>query len=122
MSMAAATHSSALGGTTLSASDEASAINRLKALVSATSMADHRAAIELAADDNIRWDAPPILLEGKDKMRVAVYLAKFAADLDFTPVYSSIRHPTDGPKVRQGLKLGRQSGLAAHASDGVAVS
>lgn len=34
--------------------------------------------------ENVRWDAPPILLNGREKLRVVAYFAKRIAKLDFT--------------------------------------
>ncbi|KAL3137639.1 hypothetical protein ABBQ38_004916 [Trebouxia sp. C0009 RCD-2024] len=58
-------------------------LNRLKSFVHARTMQDHWKTY-MVFHENVRWDAPPILLNGREKLRVVAYFAKRIAKLDFT--------------------------------------
>jgi len=62
--------------------EEQQVVAALKQIVTCRTMADHYKAFANVAE-NIKWDAPPVLLRGREAMRCMVYLAKFAATLDF---------------------------------------
>lgn len=57
----------------------------LRALVQARTMGQHREALGHFSR-TVMWDVPPILMRDREQMRVAVYLAKFAATMDFKAV------------------------------------
>ena len=46
--------------------------------------------------DNVYWDAPPILLSGKEKLRVVAYFAKRITKLDFTEHAVRVERTKDG--------------------------
>lgn len=57
----------------------------LRALVRARTMGQHKEALSHFSR-TVMWDVPPILMRDREQMRVAVYLAKFAAHMDFRAV------------------------------------
>lgn len=71
---------------------------KLHDLVRARTMAEHKQALS-AFSDHINWDVPPLLVHDREQMRVIVYLAKFAADLDFTLEAISVESLPDGREV-----------------------
>ena len=46
----------------------------------------------------VGWDVPPILLEGREKLRVIAYMAKRIAKLDFERHSVKVEPPVDGHK------------------------
>lgn len=46
--------------------------------------------------ENVRWDAPPILLNGREKLRVVAYFAKRITKLDFTEHAVRLERSKDG--------------------------
>ena len=46
--------------------------------------------------ENVRWDAPPILLNGRDKLRVVAYFAKRITKLDFAEHAVRVERNKDG--------------------------
>lgn len=47
---------------------------------------------------DVRWDAPPILLSGSEKLRVVAYFAKRITKLDFTEQSVKVERSKDGGK------------------------
>lgn len=64
----------------------------------AKTMQEHCDVMGLFSRDLV-WDAPPILLGRKGHMRVAAYLAKFAADLDVVPDAIKVHSLPNGRNV-----------------------
>ena len=46
--------------------------------------------------ENVFWDAPPILLNGREKLRVVAYFAKRITKLDFTEHATRVEPTKDG--------------------------
>lgn len=46
--------------------------------------------------ENVYWDAPPILLNGREKLRVVAYFAKRITKLDFTEHAVRVERTKDG--------------------------
>ena len=68
-------------------------VNGVARLFSARSMTEHCEIMGLLSK-NLIWDAPPILTDRKGHLRVAAYLAKFAADLRLEPSLIQVQQLT----------------------------
>lgn len=60
-------------------------VKAVQSVVRARTMDEHSKALHAMGID-VRWDAPPVLLEGRDAMRQAVYWAKSVGELDMQPI------------------------------------
>ncbi len=49
-------------------------------------------------DTDVEWDVPPILLNGREKLRVVAYFAKRVAKLDFEKHSVEVEHAEGGQK------------------------
>ncbi|MEW5307662.1 MAG: hypothetical protein WDW38_011377 [Sanguina aurantia] len=74
----------------------------LRALVRARSMGQHREALGHFSR-TVMWDVPPILMRDREQMRVAVYLAKFAAAMDFRAVIVGVSTAAEGWELVEAL-------------------
>lgn len=72
-------------------------LRRVKAFVHARSMQDHWQAYTVF-DNQVGWDVPPILLEGREKLRVVAYFGKRVANLDFIPHSVEVKHTRQGDR------------------------
>jgi len=65
--------------------DDKAVLDAIQQILTCRTMAEHGKAFANAAGD-IYWDAPPVLLQGRESMRVMVYAAKRIATLDYEPL------------------------------------
>lgn len=70
---------------------------KLRSFVQARSMQEHWQAYTIFSE-TVGWDVPPILLEGREKLRVVAYMAKRIAKLDFEKHSVKVEPPVDGHK------------------------
>ncbi|KAG2486422.1 hypothetical protein HYH03_014869 [Edaphochlamys debaryana] len=85
-------------------------VEKLKALAAARYMDDHWDASRVL-DVEVTWDVPPILLQGREPMRVAVWLAKWAATVHLEPLMVKMQELDD---KRTSLELLQVARLAPH--------
>lgn len=74
-----------------------SVLVKLKEFLHARTMREHWQTYSMF-DESLLWDAPPILLNGREKLRVVAYFAKRITKLDFEEHSSAVERNQNGQK------------------------